>query len=283
MQNPEARYSLSPLDADDWEVKFTKSVVRNIARYRDERGITTAELAQACNEIYGEEGKVKASTLNGMFAGKRKSIGVAELLVFAQALNVPPLALVFSTANSSHQLIPSRDQEWQSVRAYDWFIGKMAIGKGNREEFWSISRTIKEIDEADITGSLVDSINAEWVAAQTVGRLVGGNYYRFPEDHLEKEIRRLAEMRQRLREKGIAPPWISPHLDFVDAIPLELPLLPISIGLSADAHARIAARVEKLEKNAVKDNERLAWLKSPEGQAFLSEEKSDYGPASYTD
>lgn len=91
---PEAKYSINPLPSDGWEARFTKQVARSVAFHKDSLGITTEELAARCGEFLNEPGAVKASTLNGLFAGKRKSIGIAEVFMFATALEVPVMSLL---------------------------------------------------------------------------------------------------------------------------------------------------------------------------------------------
>lgn len=87
--NNQPKYSLEPLPGDPWEVRRSKQMIRALSHERSKGGMTTEELARRCSRFLGEEGAVKTSTLNGIFAGKRKSLSVAEVEMFAAALNVP--------------------------------------------------------------------------------------------------------------------------------------------------------------------------------------------------
>lgn len=240
------QYSLNPLPGDDWEVRFTKSVIQNIARYKDERGMTTAELADACNAIYGEPGRVKASTLSGLFAGKRRSIGVAELLIFAQALNVPPLVLLFASDNREVELSPTGPISTRSNRAYDWFRGFRPIPKASPNEFWDAGKPMVDLDAAGMKAGSVHRMNVELVSLRAAEEITGGRISRHTDDELIQAFSDLAKLRRRLADDGIHPPLVYSYMRFVDEQPLELPAVPISVGLPQSAYERIEARTAEL-------------------------------------
>lgn len=88
-----AKYSTDALPGDTWETRRTKQTVRAIARAKTELRITTEELAARCSEFLGDE--VKPTTLNGLFAGKRKSLSTAEVEMFAAVVRVSTLDLLY--------------------------------------------------------------------------------------------------------------------------------------------------------------------------------------------
>lgn len=100
------KYSTSPLPGDDWETRYTKAIVRNMIRVKEMQGFTTQRFVDRCNEFLGETDKVKLSSINGLFAGKRKTISTAELQMFASALDVPVLGLLYPPQSEDIEIRP---------------------------------------------------------------------------------------------------------------------------------------------------------------------------------
>lgn len=91
--------SPEPLPGDDWETRLTKQVARTVNHYRRASGLTTKLFAEMCNielrdNHAGPSQEVRPTTLNNLFAGKRKTIGLGEIMLFARVLGVPPVALM---------------------------------------------------------------------------------------------------------------------------------------------------------------------------------------------
>lgn len=89
------KYTLDDLPTDGWEVRRTKQIVRAMVSAKNELGMTTEQLASRCNEWLGETDAVKPATLNGLFTGKRKSLSVTEVEMFAAVLLLPLLDLIY--------------------------------------------------------------------------------------------------------------------------------------------------------------------------------------------
>lgn len=151
MKDQPKKYSLDPLESDDWETRFTKQVARNIARWRDERKMTTEQLASACNEVYGEPGRVKPSTLSGMFSGKRKSIGIAEIVVFGAALDVPPIELIYSL--KSEELIEATPANKTSPQSAA--LAFAGVGDGSNDPALMESLIEFEVAQAAFSAELI--------------------------------------------------------------------------------------------------------------------------------
>ncbi|TFD80303.1 hypothetical protein E3T54_03485 [Cryobacterium sp. Sr8] len=278
MKTDERKFSLDDLPGDDWEVRFTKQVVRNVARYRDLRGLTTEQLAAGCSEVFGEPGKVKGNTLNGLFAGKRKNIGIAELLVFAQALNVPPIALVLPMDNSDVVISPKQFGAASAFHAYLWFNGESAPDSSpSSEEFFAASAPLRWVRAATDQMRKVIQMNYEMIALDRAENKTGIRETRYTTDFdLESAIEALAMLRQRLNEKSISAPALPDWLSFVDREPLLVPSLPIVAGLSASALAWIEARTERdvldLIEMDSQHEAQAAYEKSDEYRAILKDE-----------
>jgi hypothetical protein len=220
------RLSIQDLPGDDWETRFSKQVARNIAAYKDERKMTTKGLADACNEIYRDPDHVKVATLNGLFAGKRKSIGLAEIMVFARALKVAPILLMVPLTLEKHvELVPGHTLDISDaldyITAADRFDDRP---KGNERFSGSSSydfdgkafEQFELIVEHKNARNLIIYENALWLAEQELVRefpkavdVIGGNSQK---GFFRSACKSLAIVRMRLGMSEIPLPEIEPVL-----------------------------------------------------------------------
>lgn len=105
---------------NDWPVQLTAQVATEIRRYRKERGLTVQGLAAAC-EALGLA--VPKTTITNLETGRRASVDLAEFLVLAKVLDVPPIVLLFPLDTSATvEVLPH-----QKISAWDaaaWFTGE---------------------------------------------------------------------------------------------------------------------------------------------------------------
>jgi len=88
-----------------WEEAFSSAIVSRIAEWKRRRGLSTAGLASRYSEIAGR--RLNVTALNNILAGKRKSIGVAEVFLFARALDVSPMNLMLPVdSNTAEEVLP---------------------------------------------------------------------------------------------------------------------------------------------------------------------------------
>lgn len=86
------RYCLD-MAKNEWENAVTEEIGRNLVAERRRQGLTAEQLA-AATEQAGL--KIPRQVISNLENGRRDSIGVAELLVFARALKVAPVSLLFA-------------------------------------------------------------------------------------------------------------------------------------------------------------------------------------------
>ena len=75
----------------DWPARLAEQIGQEIAHQRDKRGMTAQALAERCAELGLPMDRAVIAKLE---KGRRQTITVGELLVFARALRIPPLLLV---------------------------------------------------------------------------------------------------------------------------------------------------------------------------------------------
>lgn len=110
-----------------WGENVATTVARQVRAYRQASRMSGQELANRCTELGFP---MHRSTLSNFENGHRRSVDVAEVLVFAEALGVPPVRLLWPLDGSVEPLPNVR------VPAYvarDWFRGTTGLTtKGDR-------------------------------------------------------------------------------------------------------------------------------------------------------
>jgi 8-oxo-dGTP diphosphatase len=90
-----------------------------IRRYREERGMSAQHLADRCAALGLD---ISRSTLADLENGRRVTMNVAELLVLASALDVPPLLLIVPLGRAeATEILPGDTVD--TWRAAKWLIG----------------------------------------------------------------------------------------------------------------------------------------------------------------
>lgn len=104
---------------ESWQAALTKSVATQIRRWRLQRGLSAQQLSDRCGEL-GHA--IPRPVLSNIETGRRESITLAELLIIAAALDVPPLVLISPPIDEEAiEILPDqRVVLWQVV---GWFMG----------------------------------------------------------------------------------------------------------------------------------------------------------------
>lgn len=107
----------------DWAIRVTHVVAAQVRRYRKERGLSAQRLADRCAELGMG---IARSTLADLETGRRDSVTVAELLILAAALEVPPVELAVPLARREQvEILPGVEiPVWDAAR---WFRGDGAL------------------------------------------------------------------------------------------------------------------------------------------------------------
>jgi transcriptional regulator with XRE-family HTH domain len=105
---------------ETWPTRFTRAAATEIQRHRKMRGWSAQKLSDEC-AVYGLD--MPRSTLADLENGRRASLGVAELVIIAKALDVPPLQLLFPVGYAAEsELLPG--EERGAFRSAMWFSGE---------------------------------------------------------------------------------------------------------------------------------------------------------------
>jgi hypothetical protein len=274
---------------DSWQRQVTDAVVRNIIRVRDERRLNNDELRGRLALLDWDLTRDSlASILSG--SSKRKVMPLGDVFLFAQALNVPPIALIFGTDNGEAVVSPKQFGEMHSIDAYLWFLGRnapqsspdTAAFREAVEPFALLENTIKQT-------IAVEQANSELIAYEQAFAATGipSQYPRDDPDDLASSIRVLVLLRSQLQDRGIAAPPLPAYLAFVDeAESIDVSNLPITRGLPVTAQEWITKRTEQLAEelraDATEAASRDAFMQSDEYRRWMAEshrEDSDESPS----
>ena len=112
---------------DDWSKRVTRTVAREIRRYRDERKLS----AQQLSDLTGELGmEVPRSVLANLESGRRDTISAAEVAVLAAALGVSPIELLCPVGwDEQTEILPGRMMD--PLSASRWFAGEFRLVPGD--------------------------------------------------------------------------------------------------------------------------------------------------------
>lgn len=191
------------MSTDDWAVKLTGLMGRQVRRVRQQRGLTAAELSEACAALGVE---VPSRTITNWETGKRASIGVTDLIVVAEALGVPPISLLFPLGEADRvEVLPGRDVAvWDAIA---WFTDESLL------------------DQAPVPGSAragMDAFRAHAAAVHTAlasldireqRRRQPGANLAYADAMLDDDLRALRSLREAMRVEGWEPPPVPARLE----------------------------------------------------------------------
>jgi hypothetical protein len=178
-------------------------------------------------------------SLASILAGstKRRVMPIGDVILFAWALNVPPIALIFPThTNGEVSLAPSADEQpaVEAYKAADWFAG--TNGDLPAPAGLSEARPTDEFFEiGDIVARLRDLEQITWRLQLVNAQLITGQYGT-PEQQkqlINQEqayIDDLRDGRQYLRAAfpALTLPSLRPALQFIDSRGTPVPPLPMA-------------------------------------------------------
>ncbi|MBN0043089.1 helix-turn-helix transcriptional regulator [Streptomyces actuosus] len=113
------------MEQQDWMSAISRSIAGEIRRHRQEQGLSAQQLSDRCAELGAPIPRVVLSNLEN---GKRQNVTIAEVLVLARALGVPPGVLIFPVGHVAHvEVLPGAWQE--PLAAIDWLSGAVAFSQ----------------------------------------------------------------------------------------------------------------------------------------------------------
>ncbi|OXM58683.1 transcriptional regulator [Amycolatopsis thailandensis] len=181
-------------------------IASQVRHYRKERKMSAQRLADACEEIGLT---VPRSVLTNLENGRRPALSVAELLVLARALQVPPSLLLFPVGRVDRvEVLPDVIADpWVAMR---WFDGQEGDSTGIVELFTDHETAVQEVlalkaEEFQYLQRSTEEQDEEKRAVWEQARKRASKSVPFAEGTLRK-------IRDDMRERDLQPPHLPPQL-----------------------------------------------------------------------
>ncbi|WP_307076784.1 helix-turn-helix domain-containing protein [Streptomyces canus] len=191
------------MEQPDWMSRVGTGIAREIRRHRLARGMSAQQLSDACEELGTP---IPRTVISNIENGRRTNISVAETVALAQALGVPPIALIIPAGYVEEvEHLPNR---WiDPIRAVNWFSGVITIHRrssldGLPKDEWAltVARTHRWLE--NLISGIYKDINEDakglWEMSAVDAESQKERAY-----HLKLELKGL---REEMVRRGLTPP-----------------------------------------------------------------------------
>jgi transcriptional regulator with XRE-family HTH domain len=196
---------------DAWQQRLTASTANQIEQIRKRRGMSAQALADATAELGYP---IARSVIANLENGRRESVTVAELLVLARALDVPPVLLVFPVGDAPEaEVLPGTlVRTWAATQ---WFTGEAPLPLETPGHRWADRQRWEDNATALFRGNAA-AIKRWLDADENVRTSRKADRAEREREWRDVALDRLREHRQEMRQLGVEP----------DPLPAVIPLDP---------------------------------------------------------
>lgn len=203
---------------EDWQGRLADVVAREVKRYRHDRGLTAQQLADRCAQL----GVAFPRAVLANFENRRRpTVSIAELLVLAAALDVPPMLLLVPLGRvDSIEILPGRCLPPR--RALGWLDGEESFDLETDEARgldWMDRRSTRllydrhdELQYELLEGTL-------WEGISTLDKDGSPRVIASGRDMRRRREGDLRAVRRRMRELKLMPPELPEELAYLDELP----------------------------------------------------------------
>ncbi|WP_416484292.1 helix-turn-helix domain-containing protein [Streptomyces sp. CL12] len=204
---------------DGWAATFTARVAQAIREARKTAGLTMGEVAQGCAERGLAE--ITEHSLKNLELGRKSSLTIADFIVLADVLGVPPVLLLFPVGTSpTVEVLPGRTTStWDALV---WFTGETPLdepaAEGTARDVLERFRQHGDLVAAAMT-SYTLARERRRTASTTLDRARRATLLQRAKDYEEhafEDAQELRTYRERMRQRGLTPPALPDDLVFVD-------------------------------------------------------------------
>lgn len=199
-------------DVPEWADQVMATVATEVRRRRRERGMTAQELADTCAEIGYP---IPRNVIANMESGRRAVLPLVEVMVLAEALNTHPILLIYPLGHTNQvQRLPLQDpiDTWDAMR---WFSGEepnaLTLDSGALRQFREHNH-----HEAAAMDALYGIAESQWKAGEATDHAEREAALRSESWHAKRltaAVRRLRDVRTRIRDYGRTPPALATELE----------------------------------------------------------------------
>ncbi|WP_198359130.1 helix-turn-helix domain-containing protein [Streptomyces fildesensis] len=204
----------------DWSAQLTARVATAIRGARKAAKLTVAELAEGCAALGLP---VAGTTITNLENGRRHSVDLAEFLVLARVLGIPPIILLYplGTAGTVEVMPGEEVSTWDAAA---WFTGEepiaTAAAQGTPRDLLDTFRSHSDaVAAARVSTNLAKdrrqkaNVTLDPARRETLLETAAG-YEQLAFD----DCRELHQFRSTMRERGLMPPALPAALAFIDDI-----------------------------------------------------------------
>lgn len=194
----------------EWPQRLTAAIADQVQRLRHDRKMSAQQLADA---TAGLGHPIPRSVIANLESGRRDTVSVAELLVLARALRVPPLLLIFPLGKELWtEVLPGvRVGTWAGAL---WFTGEQPTPVQTPEGDWTVADYEEWEDAATRYFRRHEALLADWIYCRR--DLTEGNQGIAAARRAEDALR---EYRSLMRKRGLEPDALPDELAHVDEAP----------------------------------------------------------------
>ncbi|MFM9550818.1 helix-turn-helix domain-containing protein [Streptomyces caniscabiei] len=204
---------------DHWSAAFTARIAREMREARKAAGLTMGEVAQGCADRGLTE--ITEQSVKNLESGRKASMTIADFVVLADVLGVPPVTLLFPLGSSATvEVLPG--QEVSTWDALAWFTGETPMDQpapeGTARDVLDVFRNHGDLVSA-ATSSTALAKDRRRAASTTLDRARRATLLERAEgyeEHAFEDCQELRAFRGRMRERGLVPPALPDELAFVD-------------------------------------------------------------------
>lgn len=204
---------------DQWPTAFTARIAQEMREARRAAGLTMGDVAQGCADRGLTE--ITEHSVKNLESGRKASITIADFVVLADVLGVPPVALLFPLGTSATmEVLPGREvSTWDALA---WFTGETPLdqpaAEGTPRDVLDVFRHHGDLVAA-ATSSYALARERRRAASTTLDRARRATLLQRAEgyeEHAFEDCQELRAFRGRMRERGLVPPALPDELGFVD-------------------------------------------------------------------
>lgn len=204
---------------DQWPAAFTARIAQGLREARKAAGLTMGEVAHGCADRGLTE--FTEHSMKNLESGRKASITIADFVVLADVLGVPPVTLLFPLGTSATvEVLPGREvSTWDALA---WFTGETPLdqpaAEGTARDVLDVFRHHGDLVTA-ATSSNALARERRRTASTTLDRARRATLLQRAEgyeEHAFEDCQELRAFRGRMRERGLVPPSLPGELAFVD-------------------------------------------------------------------
>lgn len=201
---------------DGWAERLTAIVGRRVAHFRKEAGISAQTLADRCRDEVGH--RIDRAVIANIERGHRQNVTLAEVLVLARALRVPPVSLVVPLGSGEPvEVLPGTSVDgWHAVK---WWAGRAALGPDGEQRAAMRPLNLFRMQDEDLGRLRAEAAGVrhwrrladEEPDTELRERLLSNAEVHLR--HMERLGAGIADARRQLRADGLDPGALPPDVD----------------------------------------------------------------------